>query len=600
MRALILFRILNDKKSMEGGSFIYTQCEKIDIKTPELFTEEQKMVKSMILDFIDQEVLPKIELIDAMSDKTLMPTILRKSGELGMMGVNIPNEYEGMDMDMLSTLIFGEATAYGYSYATAIGAHTSIGTLPIVYYGSKSQKKKYLPHLASGKMLSAYCLTEPHAGSDANAGRTRAILNKEKTHYFLNGQKMWITNGGFADIFIVFAKIDEDKNLSAFIVEKNFGGITIGPEERKFGIKGSSTVQLFFNNTEVPVENLLGKRQGGFKMALNILNSGRLKIGASSIGGSKVALQKSVQYALDRKQFGKSIASFGAIQKKIAEMVVYTYATESTTYRIGGQIDAYYERLLSEGVLKDEAKRQAAREFAIECSIAKVYGSEVLCKITDEAIQIHGGMGYAEETGVVRGYRDARITKIYEGTNEVNRLLIIGELMKRGFQTKTLRLNGALKKTPLYVLQACIPFQSITLKKRLIRLKHLFLILLAAVTTKFKVSLINEQEVVMQLSDILTEICVFESSYLRSESIAENSKDKLINKTIVKVIAYEVFNKTEIAAKEIINSSFDGWKNKLLKRLITLFLPNYNLNVKAYRREIAKYALEKNGYGITP
>lgn len=585
---------------MIGGRFIYTQCDEIKITIPELFTEEQNMVKAMILDFIAQEVLPNIELIDSMTDKTLMPTLLKKSGALGMMGVNIPHEYGGMDLNMLSTLIFGEATAYGYSYATAIGAHTSIGSLPIIYYGNKAQKAKYLPDLATGKILTAYCLTEPQAGSDANAGKTKAVLNKEKTHYLLNGQKMWITNGGFADLFIVFAKIDDDKNLSAFIVEKNYGGITIGAEERKFGIKGSSTVQLFFNNTAVPVENLLGKRQGGFKMALNILNSGRLKIGASAVGGSKVALQKSVQYALDRKQFGKPIASFGAIQKKIAEMLVYTYATESTTYRIGGQIDAYYERLLSEGVLQDEAKRQATREFTIECSIAKVYGSEVLCKITDEAIQIHGGMGYAEETGVERGYRDARITKIYEGTNEVNRLLIIGELMKRGFQTKTLHLNAALKKTPLYVLQACIPFQSYTLKTRLKKLKHLFLILLASVTAKFKTSLIDEQEIVMQLSDILTEICVLESTYLRSESIAEDAKDKMIHEAIVKVLAYEVSNSIEIAAKEVINTSFKGWKNKLLKRVVTLFLPDYRLNVKAYRREIAKYALERKGYGIMP
>lgn len=585
---------------MKGGAFVLKKAVKESIFIPEEFSEEQRMIKEMILDFIEQEVKPNLDLIDSMKDKELMPTLLRKSGNLGMMGVNISEDFGGLDLNMVSTLIFGEAAAHGYSFATAIGAHTSIGSLPIVYYGNDEQKAKYLSGLASGELMASYCLTEPDAGSDANSGKTKAILNEEKTHYIINGQKMWITNGGFADIFIVFAKIDTDEKLTAFIVEKDFGGITLGAEERKLGIKGSSTLQVFFNNTAVPVGNMLGMRQEGFKMALNILNSGRIKIGASAVGGAKLAIQKSAQYALERRQFNTAIADFGAIQKKIADMVVHTYATESATYRIGHQIDVEYERLKQGGLSSEEAKLTAIREFAIECSIAKVYGSDVLCDIADEAIQIHGGMGYAVETGVERGYRDARITKIYEGTNEVNRLLIVAELMKRGFQSKEIALLPALKKAPLKAVLAFLPSKGSGLGERIDNLKNLFLLLTASVGNKFKKELISEQEIIMNLSDILSEIYVLESSYLRAEKIKDTKiRNHEIYDVIVQVQAYEAFNKVSRAAEELVNAYATGIENKFLKKAIHRFIPDYNINCKEKRRSIAKHAYENMGYGLS-
>jgi alkylation response protein AidB-like acyl-CoA dehydrogenase len=586
--------------NMKGGAFIYERTSAKDVFVPEDFSEEQLMIKEMILDFVYQEVVPNLEKLDSMTDKSLMPSVLKKSGELGMLGVNISEELGGMDLDMVTTLIFGETTGHGHAFATAIGAHTSIGSLPIVYYGDETQKAKYLPGLASGELMASYCLTEPDAGSDANSGKTKAILNKEGTHYVVNGQKMWITNGGFADIFIVFAKIDDDKNLSAFIVEKAFGGITLGEEEKKMGIKGSSTIQVFFNDCEVPKENLLGARQGGFKIALNILNSGRIKIGASAVGGSKVTIGKSVQYANERKQFGKPISDFGAIQHKLADMAVKTFATESATYRIGNLIDEKYKALKAEGASQNEAKVNAIREYAIECSIAKVYGSDVICYVTDEAIQIHGGMGYAMETGVERGYRDARITKIYEGTNEVNRLLIVGELLKRAFQTKEIAVLPAMKIAPLKAAASVVSCASKSIEKRIENLKQLFLLLTGSAGNKLKKDLIDEQEIVMNLSDILTEIFVLESTFLRAEKAKEDNNDKAkIFAKITEVQAYDAFEKVRKSAREVINAYTTGPENKMMKKFLNNLVPDYNINAKENRREIAKHLIAENDYSLS-
>jgi len=586
--------------NMKGGAFIYEKTSIKDVFVPEDFNEEQLMIKEMIIYFVQQEVEPNLEKLDSMTDKSLMPSVLKKSGQLGMMGVNISEELGGMDLDMVTTLIFGETTAHGHAFATAIGAHTSIGSLPIVYYGTDEQKSKYLPGLASGELMASYCLTEPDAGSDANSGKTKALLNEAGTHYVINGQKMWITNGGFADIFIVFAKIDDDKNLSAFIVEKAFGGITLGEEEKKMGIKGSSTIQVFFNDCEVPKENLLGARQGGFKIALNILNSGRIKIGASAVGGSKVAIGKSVQYANERKQFGKSISDFGAIQHKLAEMTVKAFATESATYRIGNLIDEKYKALKADGASQNEAKVNAIREYAIECSIAKVYGSDVLCYVTDEAIQIHGGMGYAMETGVERGYRDARITKIYEGTNEVNRLLIVGELMKRAFQTKEIAVLPAMKKAPLKAAASLLNCASKSIDKRIENLKQLFLLLTGSAGNKLKKDLIDQQEMVMNLSDILTEIFVLESTFLRAEKAKENKNDKAeIFAKITEVQAYDAFESVRKSAREVINAYTTGLENKMMKKFLNNLVPDYNINAKENRREIAMHLIAENDYSLS-
>ena len=601
MRALIIFlytcKALQLKCIiMKGGSFIYQKTAASAVFVPEDFNEEQLMIKEMIIDFIQKEVKPNLEEIDSMVDKSLMPSLLKKSAALGMLGVNIAEEMGGMDLDMVTTLIFGETTAHGHAYATAIGAHTSIGTLPIVYYGTEAQKEKYLPGLANGKFIASYCLTEPDAGSDANSGKTKAILNTEGTHYLINGQKMWITNGGFAEIFIVFAKIDADKNLSAFIVEKDFGGITLGEEEKKMGIKGSSTIQVFFNDCKVPKENLLGERQAGFKIALNILNSGRLKIGASAVGGSKVAIETSVAYAKERVQFNKPISDFGAIKHKLADMAVKTFANESATYRIGYLIDEKYQNLKDLGFSQNEAKVNAIREYAIECSIAKVYGSDVLCYVTDEAIQIHGGMGYAMETGVERGYRDSRITKIYEGTNEVNRLLIVGELMKRTFQTKEIEVLAAMKKAPLLAFTSFLTPHSSVLHKRVANLKTVFLLLTGAVGRKLKKNLIEQQEIVMNLSDILTEIFVLESTLLRVEKARLNKNPEVaIYVNISQVQAYDAFAKIRVSAHEVINAYSKGLENSMMKKCVRNLIPDYTINAKEKRRSIADYLIEERG-----
>jgi alkylation response protein AidB-like acyl-CoA dehydrogenase len=582
---------------MKGGAFIYTNSVSSKVYIPEDFNEEQKMIREMILDFINQEVNPNLDILDSMTDKSLMPSILKKSSNLGMLGVNIPEEYGGTDLNMITTLIFGEATAYGHSFATAIGAHTSIGSLPIVYYGNEDQKAKYLPGLADGTLMASYCLTEPDAGSDANSGKTKAIINEANTHYLINGQKMWITNGGFADIFIVFAKIDTDDKLSAFIVEKEFNGITLGEEEKKMGIKGSSTIQVFFNDCLVPKENLLGDRQEGFKMALNILNSGRIKIGASAVGGCKLALQKSVIYAQERVQFNSTISKFGAIKNIIANMYVKTFAVESATYRIGALIDQKHTALMQEGLSSSSAKISAIREYAIECSIAKVYGSDVLCDVCDETIQIHGGMGYAVDTGVERGYRDARITKIYEGTNEVNRLLIVGELLKRSFQTKEIEVLSAMKSSSIKAFISLITFSSLrnpTIEKRITSLKHLFLLLSGGAANKFKNELIDEQEIIMNLSDILIESYVLESSFLRVEKLRNQKIENMsFYDNILEVLAYGCFEKVRLYAKEIINGYSSGVENKILHACISSLIPNYNINVKENRREIAEKVYKK-------
>lgn len=586
--------------NMKGGAFIYQTTSSKDVFVPEDFNEEQIMIKEMIIDFVQQEVQPNLDKLDSMTDKTLMPSVLKKAGALGMLGVNISEELGGMDLDMVTTLIFGETTAHGHAFATAIGAHTSIGSLPIVYYGTDTQKEQYLPGLANGELIASYCLTEPDAGSDANSGKTKAILNEAGTHYSINGQKMWITNGGFADLFIVFAKIDDDKNLSAFIVEKAFGGITLGEEERKMGIKGSSTIQVFFNDCMVPKENLLGERQGGFKIALNILNSGRVKIGASAVGGAKVAISISVRYAKERKQFGKSISEFGAIQHKLGDMAIKAFATESATYRIGNLIDKKYQELKAAGASQNEAKVNAIREYAIECSIAKVYGSDILCYVTDEAIQIHGGMGYAMETGVERGYRDARITKIYEGTNEVNRLLIVGELMKRAFQTKEIAVLPAMKKAPVKAATSLLNFGDSPLDKRIENLKQLFLLLTGSAGNKLKKDLVDQQEIVMNLSDILTEIFVLESTFLRAQKAKANkhAKAELFGK-IAEVQAFDAFEKVHTAAKEVINAYTSGLENKMMKKFINSLVPDYSINAKEYRREVAMSLITENGYSLS-
>jgi alkylation response protein AidB-like acyl-CoA dehydrogenase len=594
--------------TLKGGSFLVSQTNPQHVFIPEDFSEEQIMIHDMVKDFCLKEIhglgIEKVAQMDASKDMPLILDIFQKASELGLCGVSIDEKFGGMGLDFNTGLVFSEAIALGFSFATTIGAQTSIGSLPIVYYGTEEQKAKYLPGVASGEIKAAYALTEPAAGSDANSGKTTAVLNAEGTHYLINGQKMWITNGGFADIFIVFAKIDDDKDLSAFIVEKSFGGIELGKEEKKLGIKASSTVQVFFNNCPVPKENLLAKRGDGFKIALNILNTGRIKLAAGSVGGMKFALKNSVEYANQRFQFGKSIAEFGAIQYKIGAIATKAFVHESALYRVGKNIDEKYKELKDGGASDNDAKINAIREYAVECAILKVQASEGLAYAVDESIQVLGGMGYSMETGVEMGYRDARITRIYEGTNEINRMLSVGELMKRAYKTKEIDLMTATKGVPGQMVSAINPFNAkgfLGKEAEIVEnLKKTFLLVSAAAGRKLKLKLVDEQEIVINLADILAEAFLCESALLRVQKLskAENvDKEALeIKKAMLQLYIYEALDKVRKSASEAIASYTKGAEKFLTQRLVDTLTMAYDVNPKDLRRQIAKAAIAKNDY----
>jgi alkylation response protein AidB-like acyl-CoA dehydrogenase len=586
--------------SLKGGSFLIEQTQTNSIFIAEQWNEEQIMLKKMVHDFLKAELHHLPNEPDASKDLDFISGLLEKSAELGLCGLAIKEEYGGLNLDFNTGLLFSEAIAPGFSFATTIGAHTSIGSLPIVYYGTEEQKAKYLPKIATAEYKTSYALTEPESGSDANSGKTKAILSNNKTHYLINGQKMWITNGGFADIFIVFAKIEDDKNLSAFIVEKAFGGITLGEEEKKLGIKGSSTVQVFFNDCKVPIDNLLGERESGFKIALNILNSGRIKLAASTNGGSKFALSKGIEYAIERKQFDKSISEFTAMQYKIGEMARMIYATESALYRTGKNIDLKEAELLKNGAPENKVKVKALREYAIECAILKVYSSEVLDYCVDETLQIYGGMGYSVEAGVEMGYRDARITRIYEGTNEINRMLSFAELMKRAFKSKEIDLIKAGKKIPLHLFKKFLPFQKKSISNTIEDFKALFLILSGHAGKILGLKLADEQEIVMDLSDILSEIYIVDSLNLRVKKLANmentNLEELAIKESILTLHLYMCRQKINEKANTILDSLESTKNKKILSIIIKLLTKKQATNPTLLRREIAKYFIEKGGY----
>lgn len=595
------------KSALKGGSFLVTQEDPKNIFTPEQFSEEQVMIADMVREFCMKEIhglgIERVAALDASKDMDVIKDIFAKASELGLCGVSIDEQYGGMGLDFNTGLVFSELIALGFSFATTIGAQTSIGSLPIVYYGNEEQKAKYLPGIASGELVAAYALTEPGAGSDANSGKTNAVLNAAGTHYIVNGQKMWITNGGFADIFIVFAKIDDDKNLSAFIVEKAFGGIELGKEEKKLGIKASSTVQVFFSNCEVPVENLLAGRGEGFKIALNILNSGRIKLASGSVGGTKFACSKSVEYATQRFQFNKPISDFGAIQQKIGQMATQAFAVESALYRTGYNIDQKYEELRAAGQSYNDAKINSLREYAIECAILKVIGSEALAYAVDESIQVYGGMGYSMEAGMEMGYRDARIARIYEGTNEINRMLSVGELMKRAYQTKEIDLMTATKEVPFQMAAAINPFNAkgfLAKESEIVEnLKKLFLLVSAAAGRKLKLKLVDEQEIVMNLADILGQAYVAESALLRVKRLAAEGADKEeleAKKAAVQLYIYEALSIARKSAEDAIASYAKGAEKFLTQRLADTLTLAYDVNPKDLRRKVAKAAIDKGAY----
>ncbi len=578
--------------SLKGGEWLIKESEAQNVFIPEEFTEEQLMIAKTCSDFIEQEVAPIMDRIDSM-EEGLMPKLLEKAGELGLISVSYPEEFGGFGKDLVTNMLSTEATGTGHSFSVAFSAHGGIGTLPLLYYGNAEQKAKYMSKLATAEWKACYCLTEPSSGSDANSGKTRATLSPDGKHYILNGQKMWITNAGFADLFTVFAKIDDDANLSAFLVEKSFGGISLNAEEKKMGIKGSSTRQVFFNNCMVPVENLLSERQNGFKIAVNILNIGRLKLAAAAIGGGKAATSYSIKYANEREQFGRPISKYGAIRYKLAEMAIRTWVNESAVYRASQDIESAINSLVAGGMEEGKAKLKAFEQYAIECAIMKVYGSEAIDYVVDEAVQIYGGMGFSAESPTDRSYRDARINRIFEGTNEINRMLTVDMFLRRAMKGEldlmgpATKIAGELMSIPEFGNDDEGLFSAE--KKYIKNFKKAALMIAGSAVQKFMMSLSKEQEILMNLADILIGIYTAESALLRAEKLVGTRgeaacQDQIdMAKTYVNSVADSIY----LAGKEAINSYAEGDELRMMQMGLKRFTKTEPYNAKDARRRIA-------------
>tara|TARA_B100001146_G_scaffold44838_2_gene38450 strand:+ start:9947 stop:11734 length:1788 start_codon:yes stop_codon:yes gene_type:complete len=588
-------------ESIIGGEFLIKESNPENIFIPEDFNEEQKMMADACQDFLEKDVIPKTEEVEK-SIPGLMENLLKKSGDLGLLGLSISEEFGGMNMSFNTSMLIADIIGITGSFSTAYGAHTGIATLPLNFYGTDAQKKKYLPGLVSGDIMGAYCLTEPDSGSDANAAKSRAVLSKDKKSYIINGQKMWITNGGFADLLTVFAKIDNDKYLSAFLIEKNFPGITMNEEENKLGIKGSSTRQIFFNNVVVPIENLLGQREEGFKIALNILNIGRIKLGAGVLGGCRGVISSSIQYSNERIQFGVPISSFGAIKNKIAQMIVKTFACEAISYRAGQEIENKIIEFENEGLSKNKSQLKALELFSVECAICKVYGSEILDYVVDEGVQIYGGMGFSEEVPMARAYRDARISRIYEGTSEINRLLILGILLKRSVKNEIDLFNES--KKVLNELMSVPTYEDYDINNNfskyydhIKKLKKGILIILGKTALHFENKINEEQEILMNIADMIIELYAFESLILRTNKIYLNQPDVILLE-LAQASMYE-------ATKKIYSSGFEASCNYLEGEELNFILSalkrytNYSpINLKNCRRKIADHFIKKGNYKL--
>ncbi|MHA8100914.1 acyl-CoA dehydrogenase family protein [Aquirufa nivalisilvae] len=590
-------------KTMKGGEFLIRPLLPEELFIPEEFSEEQKMIGQTCIDFIKTEIQPRLEEMDGAKDSSVMVDMMDKAGNLGLLGTSVPEEYGGFGMDFNTSMLVAEACGSGHSFAVSLSAHTGIGTLPILYYGTEAQKGHYLPKLASGEWKAAYCLTEPDSGSDANAAKSKAVLSEDGKHYLITGQKMWITNGGFADVFIVFAKIADDKNLTAFIVEKSFGGITMNEEERKMGIKGSSTRQIFFNDCPVPVDNLLFKREGGFKIAVNILNIGRIKLAAAVIGAGKRVIDQAVQYANDRKQFGQSLHQFGAIKYKIAEMIVKNYASESACYRVGQNIDDTILELKAAGMNDSEAKLKGVEQFAIECALLKVHGSETLDYSVDEGVQIYGGMGFSAEAPMDRAYRDSRINRIFEGTNEINRLLAVGTVIKRAMKGELDIMTAAMAvgKEILGVpdFSTSVPDGVFGKEYKVIaNLKKALLMSAGGALQKYTTEIENEQEILMSLADMMIEIYVAESVLVRVDKLIQQSGEASneIAKECALVYLHEAVDKVHHHGKEVITGFAAGDELNVMLMGLKRFTKIDPKNLKEARRKIADAAILKMGY----
>jgi alkylation response protein AidB-like acyl-CoA dehydrogenase len=586
-----------NNKPITGGEFLIRETLSSDIFIPEEWSEEQIMMKKTCEEFLAQEVFPKLDAIDH-QEEGLMQSIMDKAGALGLLGISVPEDLGGMGMDFKTSMLCTEALGMGHSFSVAYGAHTGIGTLPILYYGNEEQKKTYIPKLATGEWKGCYCLTEPGSGSDANSGKTKAILSEDGKHYIINGQKMWITNGGFAHVMIVFAKIDNDENLSAFILTRDMEGITFNPEEKKMGIKGSSTRQIFFNNVKVPVANLLSERGNGFKIAVNILNIGRIKLGGGVLGGAKGTLVDAVKYANEREQFGRPISKYGAIRYKIGEMVTRCYALESAVYRATQNIDDAINALAAGGMDKGTAVLKGIASFAPECAILKVLGSEVLDYVVDEGVQIHGGMGYSAETGVERAYRDARINRIFEGTNEINRLLTVDMILKKAMKGEldlmgpAMAVANELMSIPDFGEGESDVFAEH--KKYIANFKKAILMVAGAAVQKLMMQLEKEQEVLMSIADMIIMTYAAESALLRTEKIAQMKGIEAADIQLEMMRSYTFSAAENIArsGKEALLSFADGDELRMMLMGLRRFTKVNPFNVKDSRRKVALAVIE--------
>jgi len=590
---------MNKKEITKGGEFLIKETDPADIFIPEEFDEEQKMIQQSCSDFLDQEVHPNLDRIDAL-EEGLMNGLLTKAGELGLLGISVPEEFGGFGKNFVTSMLSAEVTGAGYSFAVALSAHTGIGTLPILYFGNQAQKEKYIPKLASGEWKGCYCLTEPDSGSDANSGKSKAVLSEDGKHYILNGQKMWITNGGFAHVLTVFAKIDADENLSAFILEKDMEGITMNPEEKKMGIKGSSTRQIFFNDVKVPVENLLGEREDGFKIALNILNIGRAKLAGAALGASKAAISRSINFANERSQFGRPISKYGAIRYKLAEQAIKSFATESALYRLSQNIDDITQAAIQEGIDPQEATLKGLREYAAECAILKVHGSETLDYVVDEGVQIYGGMGYSAEADMERAYRDSRINRIFEGTNEINRMLTVDIILKRALNGELNLLEHAQKvgeeimEIPDFDFEDKGEFDA---EYRTVQnFKKAVLLVAGAAAKTLTTSLAKEQEILMNIADIAMETYIGETLLLRVQKMKLKGMDTSSQEAIMRVYLYDAADRIFKWGKEAVNAFAEGDEQRGLLLGIKRFSKHAPLNTKALRQRIAEELIEANTY----
>ncbi|MEO5564372.1 MAG: acyl-CoA dehydrogenase family protein [Chitinophagaceae bacterium] len=588
------------KTSLKGGEWLVKESFPNDIYTAEDFTEEEKMIRDMCDQFLDAEVYPILDRIDNL-EPGLMKSLLAKAGEQGLLATAFPEEYGGLGKDFVTATIVNEYLGAGHSFSVAIAAHTGIGTLPILYFGTPEQKSKYIPKLITGEWAGAYGLTEPNSGSDALGAKTAAKLSDDGKYYLLNGQKCWITNGGFAQVYTVFAKVDGDK-FTAFIVERGTEGFTQGPEEHKMGIKGSSTVQLYFQDAKVPVENLLGEIGKGHKIAFNILNIGRLKLCAAAVGGARRALSNTVEYARTREQFKQPISNFGAIKHKLAEMAIRIFVGESSLYRTAKWVDDKEKELLAAGKPGNESLLGGAEEYAIECAMLKVYGSEVLDFVVDEGVQIHGGNGFSAEYNISRAYRDSRINRIYEGTNEINRLLTLDMTLKRAMQKRldlmgpTMQVQKELMSIPDFGAEDETPFAKE--RKLVTNLKKAILITAGAAVQKLMMKIEGEQEVLMNIADMAIETFNAESVLLRVMKMVEQKGEAAtqLQQDIMRVYLYDAADRINKAGKDAVNSFAEGDEQRMILMGIKRFTKAEPVNTKEARRRIADKMIADGKY----